>query len=768
MKRRPTKLVRKKRKDPADPFQSDEEKKLKYFILDRRFPDLLNTKLASKVDVNNEANKEFTHLRYSAITAAPSTFIRDGFKLRNNLRAFPRETELLIAVTMYNEHDILLGRTLQGIMENIKYMTSLKKSQTWGENSWKKIVVCVISDGRSKINPRAKALMTALGCYQEGFAKSVIDEKEVQAHLFETTSLINIQEVTETKVIFADTAKDIETNIPVQFVFCLKEKNAKKINSHRWFFQSFAKLLDPKITVLLDAGTKPDKKSLYNLWREFKTDENVAGACGEIKAQTGKATYKALLNPIIGAQNFEYKTSNILDKPLESSFGFISVLPGAFSAYRWLALDIDNPDGPLDKYFKGEFLHSNEAPELSDPDYEYKNLQKLKLKSQGIFTQNMYLAEDRILCFELVTAKKHKWVLRYVSSAVGETDVPSRLPEFILQRRRWLNGSFFAGTYSIINFNKFLSSGHSVIRKFFLVIEFIYQIVSLAVSWLSLASFFLVFRILSSATASGSASFTGSYQLSVVFLYLYVFLLVLTILLSFGNSPQGRSTAMIYNFIVGAFACIMIYMLFCIAWLVANFANQLVDYFKMIGGSLTIGDFARVPLLRDLVISLLSTYALYFFGAVLFLDMWHMLWSFWWYILLSPAYTNVLNIYAFCNIHDVSWGTKGDTGGKSLGSVKLDSDSNVANSSPIPDDKEVNKAYVEEMEILNTDFKDEEGSKKEDQVDKFAFVRTAVVVFWMITNFSLVAIVLNVGFNLSTTPSKRDAWIINRLNYCLI
>jgi cellulose synthase/poly-beta-1,6-N-acetylglucosamine synthase-like glycosyltransferase len=42
----------------------------------------------------------------------------------------------------------------------------------------------------------------------------------------------------------------------------------------------------------------------------------------------------------------------------------------------------------------------------------------------NIFTKNMFLAEDRILCFELVAKAGDKWHLSYVKPAKGETDVP--------------------------------------------------------------------------------------------------------------------------------------------------------------------------------------------------------------------------------------------------------------------------------------------------------------------------------------------------------
>jgi hypothetical protein len=44
-----------------------------------------------------------------------------------------------------------------------------------------------------------------------------------------------------------------------------------------------------------------------------------------------------------------------------------------------------------------------------------------------IFLQerNMYLAEDRILCFEIVTKRNEGWILKYVKSAKASTDVPT-------------------------------------------------------------------------------------------------------------------------------------------------------------------------------------------------------------------------------------------------------------------------------------------------------------------------------------------------------
>lgn len=76
-----------------------------------------------------------------------------------------------------------------------------------------------------------------------------------------------------------------------------------------------------------------------------------------------------------------------------------------------------------------------------------------------------------------------------MKSAVGETDVPDALPEFINQRRRWLNGSFFAATYAIAHIGQMLSSGHSVSRKIMLLIQAFYNVINLIASWFAIVSY---------------------------------------------------------------------------------------------------------------------------------------------------------------------------------------------------------------------------------------------------------------------------------------
>ncbi|CAI1706071.1 hypothetical protein SEUBUCD646_0N01360 [Saccharomyces eubayanus] len=678
------------------------------FVFDSPISKALLDQYSTTTDNASTLPNEFKFMRYQAVTCEPNQLAEKSFTVRQLKYLTPRETELMLVVTMYNEDHILLGRTLKGAIDNVKYMVKKKRSSTWGPDAWKKIVICIISDGRSKINERSLALLSSLGCYQDGFAKDEINEKKVAMHVYEHTTMINISDV-------SDSGVSLECNqgtVPIQLLFCLKEQNQKKINSHRWAFEGFAELLRPNIVTLLDAGTMPGKDSIYQLWREFK-NPNVGGACGEIRTDLGKRFVK-LLNPLVASQNFEYKMSNILDKTTESNFGFITVLPGAFSAYKFEAVR----GQPLQKYFYGEIMEN---------------------EGFHFFSSNMYLAEDRILCFEVVTKKDCNWILKYCRSSYASTDVPERVPEFILQRRRWLNGSFFASVYSFCHFYRVWSSGHNFGRKLLLTVEFVYLFLNTLISWFSLSSFFLVFRIL---TVSIALSYHSAFNvLSVIFLWLYGICTLSTFILSLGNKP--KSTEKFYVLTCVIFAIMMIYMIFCSIFMsVKSFQNILKTDTISFEGLITTEAF------RDIVISLGSTYCLYLISSIIYLQPWHMLTSFVQYILLSPSYINVLNIYAFCNVHDLSWGTKGAMADP-LGKINTTEDGTFK-MEVLVSSSEIQANYDKYLKVLNdfdpkSESQSSEPSFGEKKTGYYANVRSLVIIFWVITNFIIVAVVLETG-----------------------
>ena len=104
----------------------------------------------------------------------------------------------------------------------------------------------------------------------------------------------------------------------------------------------------------------------------------------------------------------------------------------------------------------------------------------------NIFKKNMFLAEDRILCFELVAKAGSKWHLTYVKAAKAETDVPEGAPEFIGQRRRCLNGSFAATIYSLMHFGRLYKSGHNILRMFFFRLQMLYNVATVFLTWFAL------------------------------------------------------------------------------------------------------------------------------------------------------------------------------------------------------------------------------------------------------------------------------------------
>jgi chitin synthase len=145
---------------------------------------VLDMPVASHIVPAGKANiEEFSKMRYTAATCDPDDFMRSKYSLRPFL--YNRQTELFIVMTMYNEDEVLFCRTMNAVIKNIAHLCGRDRSKMWGPDGWKKVVVCVVSDGRSKVNKRTLQVLSLMGCYQDGIAKDTVGGKDVTAHIFE-------------------------------------------------------------------------------------------------------------------------------------------------------------------------------------------------------------------------------------------------------------------------------------------------------------------------------------------------------------------------------------------------------------------------------------------------------------------------------------------------------------------------------------------------------------------------------------------------------
>ncbi|KAG6883388.1 hypothetical protein C0993_006453, partial [Termitomyces sp. T159_Od127] len=724
------------------------------------------------------------HMRYTAATCDPDDFTEaNGYSLRTKM--YNRDTEILIAVTSYNEDKTLYARTLHGVMTNIRDICKTKQSRFWrkdteeGLPNWQKITVALIVDGLAPMDKSVLDILATVGAYQDGVMKKQVDGKDTVAHIFEYTTQLSVDHKPQLVLPQADDPNNMNL-VPVQIILIIKAQNQKKINSHRWLFNAVGKMLNvsftifrpihppahfsrsrsqPEVCVLIDAGTKPGHKSIYYLWEAFHNDPNLGGCCGEIHAMLKGG--KKLLNPLVAAQNFEYKMSNILDKPLESSFGYVSVLPGAFSAYRYRylsplnvlslsdALDSAIQGRPLEQYFHGD--HSL-AERLGDKG----------INGMSIFTKNMFLAEDRILCFELVAKAGERWTLTYVKPSKAETDVPESAPELIGQRRRWLNGSFAASVYSLINFYKIYQSNHNILRMFFFHIQALFNAATLFFTWFSLANLWLTFSIIIDLLPSQGIVIGGHivviHWINEALKWIYLIFLALQFVLALGNRPKGERTAYTVTLWYDTLSCISspsltldqrvyaflsAYLLVCSLWLTGLSLKAIPERVAQHKGF--IETFLQPPL-GPLMAAMIATFGIYFIASTLFFDPAHMFHSFPQYLLLAPSFVNVLNVYAFCNLHDVSWGTKGSDKNEALPSIKSKATADAAVVEDTMNTQEdINAAFQETVTRALKKDETEETREKPTLDDENKTFRTWLVASWMLTNAILVLVVENLN-----------------------
>jgi len=191
-----------------------------------------------------------------------------------------------------------------------------------------------------------------------------------------------------------------------------------------------------------------------------------------------------------------------------------------------------------------------------------------------------------------------------------------------------------------------------------------------------------------------------------------------------------------------------------------------------------------------LIAASISTFGIYFFASFLYVsriqlyptplgtdwfmerDPWHMFSSFLQYLCLAPSFTNVFNVYAFCNFHDVSLGTKGSDKAEALPSISSSTEKNeeaavVQDTDTEPVQEDLDAAFKETVNRALTKFEAKEVPEKPSMDDRNKTFRTRLVVFWMLTNAGLTGAIENMDGLASDHPTTDDQSLRKKQNIYL-
>lgn len=536
--------------------------------------------------------------------------------------------EILCCMTVYNEPAAAILVSLYSLWKNVLMISHVNNGLA------KAISVIIIADGANKLSASSIQLFKKLGLLNSEIISSEIDFiiTENKLNQLSFTPLINelydnYDENSCWVDILNDTSQTLERDpfntyndihIKLNVKLCIKVENKGKLDSHWWFFNILCKSILPKYCIQMDAGTSPKCNAIWDLYNHF-----------EINPKAGAAASMVLINKIQKASNWlhmwqigDFIYQRLFCWPAELLVGYLTAIPGQFCFIRTEAF-LGNSKSPIE-------VHSNEETK-TPADYYFRGLNNL-----DPFQSNMFLAEDRILGFEIMTAKDSDWNLTYVTSAIAITDPCNSLSELLQQRRRWNNSEFMCNLWLMLKLKRFTQNKKTILNKLQTIITIPTFLLNGIFVFLLPAFLFCVTNIFNETCLNKTSHYLVSYFFST--LYITAIALYFVQLVIFINSRFKKAVTNIFYLNTGIQFIILASML---TFIIANkfsignsFLCAAIVFFELIVG-LILSALASKKIVKDYL-----KVSLFFF-------------------LIRPIMLLQIRTYSFSNIHDTSWGTKG-------------------------------------------------------------------------------------------------------------
>jgi cellulose synthase/poly-beta-1,6-N-acetylglucosamine synthase-like glycosyltransferase len=241
----------------------------------------------------------------------------------------------------------------------------------------------------------------------------------------------------------------------------VKINNRKKHNSHEWFLgdSGFAEAVNAEYLFLTDAFTFFNETCMYHLIRHLDKNKHTSAVTGRQRLMTRRqqGTSESMFSVaymLRMVQLYDFEMANAVYNGAFSLGGFLPVIPGPCGLYR--ASDILQ-DKPRDWYFGVV----NEEPDKT-----------------GLVLGNLRIAEDRILSYSSVMKVEGQQKMAFNPMAIFYFEAETELKRFILQRRRWINGSVAGYLYMLfMKFSNFREWEASTLRKLYVWILLMCQFI---------------------------------------------------------------------------------------------------------------------------------------------------------------------------------------------------------------------------------------------------------------------------------------------------
>jgi chitin synthase len=551
-----------------------------------------------------------------------------------------RQTAILTCITLYNESGDELLRSLVGLAENIEYLTSQSDHLKAGM-----FPVCVIVDGYSSISPtvlkyaRRLKLISQQAAHQGNqmdtrllqsgmtIFEAELSSTEIFALATEVAAEMNIsateflgrEGLQQEKQVFPEAKNGMEVSFPV--LFCIKAENAGKLDSHWWFFRQICPIIQPEYCIQMDVGTVANRDTLAKLWSVMESDLTCAVAVPSILTPSPSSPWQLLQ----GWQYADFVWERAVHQSVQAQCGYLEVLAGQLCIFRYQAL--------LPAVKQTTDLYSSSSTSL---DRYFRGLQVL-----SPIETNMFLAEDRVLGFEVIAQQNAATKIKFIPDAIAVTDGCQSLEELMRQRRRWLNSGNTARIWALFQLRRYWRSSNSPLTtKITITLAIFWNALCFPMLWFlpvfTLGTLLnLVMKsqeIFADRAAWGIVSQYGAMAFAMAWLVQFWISSGLKRDVQWQKQVLKLSLFLQFTIVI---ALMIVTLLFGQPATAIGVATCLAGTILTVGFALvTVGIFSSNTLKRMIPVTIIE-------------------------IFFSPIMQGLLSMYAIMNLHDCSWGTKG-------------------------------------------------------------------------------------------------------------